>query len=389
MAGAPLPSQAQTRAGAPAVPLVASAALAPPVEAELESVTTLLKLDSARIAQLDRAYTSYARARLTQEAQISEWQEELRTAQGATSFDERKATQLSGNISGSENKIATAYLKARGEALNALTSQQRIDLEKLEFANRQVRDDKYRFLLLSQVEDLWRTPLDPETGRALLSASDRAAVPSQQTYYRNYYAVPPVYNYPLYSYGWNSYNYDWNSYNYGFQAPFYARPNYGWNGNNYSRNDRRDRNARPRWDRTEGDTRPSGTFGSQGIGSSNNRGGSVSTRPSLSIPRPREERRTEAPVVPQWERQRESPRPAPSSSDIPRREPTRPEPTRPEPPQQERTRPEPSRPEPPRPEPPRVEPRRPEPSNNDAGSRWDRGGGGRETGGGSRTGRGR
>jgi hypothetical protein len=329
----------------------------------------LLRLDATRIAKLDRAYETYARARLEQEARIADWQEELRTAQAAATFDERKASQLSGSISGAENKIATAYLKARGEALNALTSQQLIELEKLEAANQRVRDDKYRFLLLSQVEDLWRTPLDPETGQALLSANSSVAAPVQQNYYRNYYAVPPVYNSPVYGYGWNSYGY---GYDYVFQAPFYARPNYRWDGNNYSGNDRRDRNARPRWERerSERDSRPSIDFGSQGLRgpeprrplntpqNPSDRGGTGITRPSAPAQSPRVERGPEAPTPPQRERQRESPRPGSSSTgDTPRRE---------------QPRPEQPRPEQPRPDPPRREP-----SNNDAGSRWNRGGGGR------------
>jgi hypothetical protein len=329
-------------------------------------VTTLLRLDGARIEKLDRAYETYARARLEQEARIAAWQEDLRRAQAATTFDERKAAQLSGSVSGAENKIATAYLKARGEALNALTSSQRIELEKIAVANRQVRDDKYRFLLLSEVEDLWRTPIDPETGQALLSASARAgaSTTSQRNYYQNYYPAPPIFNSPIYSYGWNSFDYGYG-YDYGFQSPFYsrpfyARPNYRWRDDNYSENDRIDRNARPRWNRSEGDTRPPVTFGSQAPRTVEPRRplyipqspissrDSGSTRPPAPVQRPQEERRPIVPVIPQWERQRESPRP----------------------------------------EPPRIETRRPEPSSNDAGSRWDRGGGSRgDSGGGSRSGR--
>lgn len=387
LAGAPLLGQAQTPP-APTNPRspVTSATIVtippassykttnPNAEIETESITTLLNLAASRIAQLDRAYTTYARARLVQEAQIAQWQDELRTAQGATTFDERKATQLAGSVSGSENKIATAYLKARGEALAALTLAQRTQLEKIEAENRPIRDDKYRFLLLSQVEDLWRVPIDAETSQALVSAAGAPkSAPVQQNYYYN---TQPAYNYPLYSYGFGG-----NDYSYGFGSPFYARPNYYggfygsggyygtgyygnggsyYNNNRYNDYNRVDLNARPRWDRTDNNSRPPVPTYTSPIprspeprrplyapqNPSSNGSGSV-PRPVPVPPQPQPQ------PQPQWERQRETPRQPESRPDPPRVEPTRPDPPRADPPRSNGG------------------------GNSDGGSRWNRGGGGR------------
>jgi hypothetical protein len=316
---------------------------------------------------MDRAYSTYARARLTQEAQILDWQDELRTAQAATSFDERKATQLAGNVSGAENKIATAYLKARGEALAALTPAQRTQLEKIATENRPIRDDKYRFLLLSQVEDLWRSPIDPEVGQALVSAAGAASAagagaprsaPVQQnittacrprttTLSTATDSVPD-------SGGMTSTS--------GLPLPFMParttsavimtalteRGNFFGN-NRYNDYNRIDRNARPRWDRSDNGSRPPSTFTSPipqspeprrplySPSNPSDRGTSGGfSRPTAPQSRP------EPPATPQWERQRETPR------------------------QPER-----------RPDPPRVDPPRSSGGSSDGGSRWNRGGGGR------------
>jgi uncharacterized membrane protein YgcG/Spy/CpxP family protein refolding chaperone len=422
LTGMPLMSHAQTTLPAadapiaPLVPMVASAqtkTLAPeaparmdskPVttaEEEAKSLTALLRLSTTQITQLDRSYQTYARARVQQEAQIANWQEDLRDSQAIATFDERKSSQLAGNISGAENKIANAYIKARGEALNVLTQQQKFDLGKIHDGTQPVVDDKYRFLLLSEVEELWRTPIDSETGQALLNtnATSKQSASSQQSYYQNYYATPPVYVSPYYAssygFGWNSYYNDWNFY--GYQSPFYVRPGYGWNGGNYYNNNnyynynRVDKNARPRWDRSDTYSRPSVNdgFRSDGPrrplytppGSSSNRGDS-----RQPVARPREDS-SPGTASPTWDRQRETPRPTPSSNgDSQGRAPRRPEQPRPDVPRPEAPRPEPpksepTRPEPSRPDPPRADPPRPERSNDDGGNRWDRGGGGRGNGG--------
>ena len=380
-------SYGQAKTGFPAVPRTYNAPTQAPSEAEALSITTLLRLDATVRLRLDRAYENYARTRFQQEAQIENWQNVLRTAHAATTFDERKASQLSGSISDAEHKIADAYLKARGKSLQELTSIQRIRLERLEAGDQPIRDDKYRFLLLSQIEDLWRTPIDAETGQYLLNAATANA--QQPIRQNNYYVVPPIYPvypvypsypvYPVYNYGYDTYILNSYSYDYGYQ-PFYSH------SNSYEDRDRyhgspRDKDARPLWNRDSSQQHPalpqsvSGEshrllYRPQPSDSAPINGFEVS-RPA---PRPQEDRNREP--------QRETPRP----------EPSRPEPPRAEPPRQERPRPEPSRPEPPRPEPPKPEPPKPEPSkpeppksdpprqperNNDAGSHWNRGGGGR------------
>ena len=365
-------------------------------EAEAPSITTLLKLDATVILRLDRAYENYARTRFQQEAQIENWQNALRTAHAATTFDERKASQLSGNISDAEHKVADAYLKARGESLAALTSVQRIRLERLEASDQPIRDDKYRFLLLSQIEDLWRTPIDAETGQYLLNAANAQQTVQQNN---NYYVVPQPY--PVYGYD----TYISTSYDYGYQ-PFYSHSNSHGDRDRYHSSPR-DKDARPLWNRDSSQQRPAPSV------SNDSRQPLYQPQPSDSAPvngfenlrptpRPQEDRKDGA-NRPREDRnrepQRETPRHDSDNHDTNRREPSRPEPPRADPPRQEQPRPEPPRPEPPKPEPAKPDPPKQEPSepdspksdppksdppkqperNNDGGGggHWDRGGGGR------------
>ena len=78
-------------------------------------------------------------------------------------------------ITGAEKTIADAFLKARGEALKALSPEQRAQLDQLRAERRPVTEDKYRQLLLLPLDEIWQVPIDPETARALLDAGAFAA----------------------------------------------------------------------------------------------------------------------------------------------------------------------------------------------------------------------
>ncbi|MBC8101144.1 MAG: hypothetical protein H7Z41_00970 [Cytophagales bacterium] len=352
-----------TQTMAPAVPIGQGSRTAPhrleSAEDSLPSITTLLRLTNPQTGHLDRAYDGYARIRLEQEARIAEWEEELKTAQAVTTFNERRAGELARDISGSDQKVSDAYLKARGAALTALTSDQRRRLEELQsrrvapgegaFAPDSVRDDKYAFLLLSQVEDIWRTPVDTETAQALLAALEANTAATnlvQRGHYQSYH--------------------DYLSFYYDYYRPVsiypycppnalytYPRPDHGhWVGRPLVRPDNWDRHSPhdpPNWDRRSPVTEhargprqpyPSGLRGSATLTSVSvplpPRGG-IETGEVFSIHLRRSDR---SEIRPRWDRkveparQRDSPR-APGASETPRSEPARsgtasPEPKRPE-----------------------------------------------------------
>lgn len=180
---APMPLRAQT-APAPAP----------------ESITTRLSLTADQIERFDRLYASFARTRLEQEAKMAGWQDELKQVQAVVPPDERRAARLVRNITRAEEKIALAFLKARGEALKRLTPDQRARLQGLKADLQAVRDDKYRQLLLLTVEEIWRVPVDTATARELL---DEMAYAARSPRRYRYFGSP--YLFSSYGYGWGSY----------------------------------------------------------------------------------------------------------------------------------------------------------------------------------------
>ena len=142
---------------------------AAPSPRRTNSIIAILLLDGTQIERLNRAYDAFARTRLEQEAAVAARQDALKAAQAPATFDERKAARILGEIKNAEQKIAEAFLRARAEALAALTPEQRAALEQARAQNRVVTDDKYRRLLLVDLEGMWHTPLDPDTARALVA----------------------------------------------------------------------------------------------------------------------------------------------------------------------------------------------------------------------------
>jgi hypothetical protein len=145
------------------------------------SLPAKLGLDARQTTRLDALYDNYARRRMEQEARIVGWQQELRQAQSPTNFNERKASELLRSITGAQENIRNTFLRARGEALKALTTAQRARLQAMTMEVRAsttqsqdsgllpLRNDQYNQLLLMPLEHLLQTPIDVQTGRRLLA----------------------------------------------------------------------------------------------------------------------------------------------------------------------------------------------------------------------------
>ena len=157
------------------------------------SLATVLGLDARQVERLDRLHGDFVLARLEQEGKIARWQDDLKRAQSATSFDEGKSRGLLKSIAEAQDNIRAAFLKARGQSLQALTPAQRAQVQALAQAApapespttppastldepnapSPVREDAYRKLLLMPVERLLHTPLDTQAARRVLA--ERAA----------------------------------------------------------------------------------------------------------------------------------------------------------------------------------------------------------------------
>lgn len=160
-------------------PSTQAASTAQPVE----SVITLLMLSPQEIGKLDRIYDKYAGLRLEQEAKIAIWQDELKQAQSKMPPDGRKQAKIVGNIKGAEQRIAVVFTKARADALKQLMPAHHDHLMTVPPDPNNVRDDKYRQLLLMPPTDLWQTSVDAATARKLLDARAYAAASPRYRYY--------------------------------------------------------------------------------------------------------------------------------------------------------------------------------------------------------------
>lgn len=221
---------------APNPPLYAQTAPSqePPVAA---SVATQLGLSRRQIERLNTIYDKFAIIRLEQESRIADWQAQLKQAQAIDSFDERQTDRLTRDIAGAEQKITSAFVKARADALKTLMPEQRADLETLAAQRKTVRDDAYRQLLLLTVEDFWRVPVDAETVRRL-SELRSYTVPRAYDYRstgyvgglgRSYGSMGGYYGYSVYGarpYGYGTYGYG----TYGARPYSYSPYGYGYGG---------------------------------------------------------------------------------------------------------------------------------------------------------------
>ena len=174
------------------------------------SVSMLLALDWKQIEGLDRLYDDYLRTRLEQERKMADWQDRPQRIKAWTTPDEREIGTLENNIKNAEQKIADAFLKARADALKALTPEQRAELEAIRAGSKAVRDDRYRRLLALNVEDIWKYPAVAPATRPLPDTSaDVVYTPPRYRYYSApYYYSRPYYYPPVYwGYGYGTYPY--------------------------------------------------------------------------------------------------------------------------------------------------------------------------------------
>lgn len=132
------------------------------------SLTAHLRMQAGQIERLNRLYNDYISRRVKEEAHIQDWQSQLQQAQSPASYDERKATRLLRDISNAEQKVATAFLASRAQALKTLNPVQRAQLEAMSTDSRmKLHHDRYYQLLLLGVEDIWRAPAETRTERRM------------------------------------------------------------------------------------------------------------------------------------------------------------------------------------------------------------------------------
>ena len=174
----------------------ASALPLAPAQASTEaSLATLLALQSAQAARLNRLYDNYAAQRLAQESKIVQWQAQLRRVQSPQSFDERLAARLLRDIREAQASVASGLLSARARALASLSSVQRAQLESVPTDKRvRVRRDYLYHLLLMPVAQLESLP---HTGRT--QSLDGRAYPQSRSARRRGAASYSVYG--GYAYG--------------------------------------------------------------------------------------------------------------------------------------------------------------------------------------------
>ena len=168
-----LPAKAEAQKARPAPPPAPASATNPTMSRpqRTNSIIALLLLDGAQIDRLDRAYDDYARTRLEREADIARLSEDLKRVQAPTAPpDEKRAARLVRDMGEAQQKILDAFVRARSEALRALTPEQRAQLEVIQAENKLVTDDKYRQLLLLPLDALLQVRVDLDTVNRLLAA---------------------------------------------------------------------------------------------------------------------------------------------------------------------------------------------------------------------------
>lgn len=173
-------------------------------ERPARSVTALLALDARQVTRLDRIYETFARTRLEQEAKLAPLQERLKRIQEWTVPDERESARLLRDIKNAEERIASAFLRARSDALRVLTAGQRDELDALRAGTTRVQEDRYHQLFFLTVEDFWKVPVDEATARYLLEARSYAVRAPRPYPYDRY----PGYGYRPYGYGYSTLYFD-------------------------------------------------------------------------------------------------------------------------------------------------------------------------------------
>ena len=128
---------------------------------EASSLTTHLQMETGQIEKIDRLYEKHAEQRTKQEARVIQWQQQLRSAQSPTSFDERTANRLLRDISRAQEQVASDILARRVQALKVLTPIQRAQLEAVVTDGRiKLHRDRYYQLLVLPVEEVWQVAPD-------------------------------------------------------------------------------------------------------------------------------------------------------------------------------------------------------------------------------------
>lgn len=207
-------------------------------DAAPDSIVTLLKLDSDQIARLDRLFDRYAGQRLEEEDKIVVWQEELRKAESASAFDEKRAAAIVTSITEADDRIEVALLKARADARDVLTSDQRNELQTLQQDNQTVHNDRYRQLLFDRDTSPSGPAYRSVPHRSPELGGDATSAPPQPAPYANTPNYPPNYDYtPSYpnDYGYSSGlylypDYGYPYYGFGYGTPYYGFPYYGYGG---------------------------------------------------------------------------------------------------------------------------------------------------------------
>jgi hypothetical protein len=126
---------------------------------EAPSITAHLQMPAEQIYQLNRLYDDYVARRMKHEANLAQWQNQLRHSPAY--YEHGQVARLERNIYEVRQKVSRDFLSTREKALKVLTPVQRAQLEALSRDARiRVRGDRYHQLLLLPVEQLWQVRLD-------------------------------------------------------------------------------------------------------------------------------------------------------------------------------------------------------------------------------------
>lgn len=155
----------------------------------------LLALDKSQVEKLDGIYTTFAMLRLEQEAKMAAWHDGIEQAKAKTPPDRRKVERMERDIRRTEQRIATAFVKARKEGFKALVPIQRDWLKWLWNHHKIGPHDRYCYLLVVPVKDMWKVPVEEEIARKVLT--QRAFEARSPREYR-YFGAP----YTFHSYGY-------------------------------------------------------------------------------------------------------------------------------------------------------------------------------------------
>ncbi|MBW3636952.1 MAG: hypothetical protein KY445_10915 [Armatimonadetes bacterium] len=165
------------------------------------SLSAYLQMSRDQIGRFDRQFDAYAARRSKQEATLFQLQGQLAQAQAPTSFNERKASRLLGEIGETRQKVAADLLSSRAKALEILGPVQRSQLQSLTSDPRfTVQNDRFYQLLLLPVENLWQNSSNNGRDERVWSQQTHNSQPSGLAG-RGSYGVYGGYSYGGPSYG--------------------------------------------------------------------------------------------------------------------------------------------------------------------------------------------